>query len=91
MSKKVKCIECENKMFWAMPIKVNDNNYEYAKHCLTVAKRGLVCGHTMKTKSINNEQYCKHFEKSNSDFSEKENIKRIKNLEEAIAEYENSR
>ena len=71
-----------------MPIKVNDNNYEYAKHCLAVAKRGLVCGHTMKTKPINNEQYCKYFEKSNSDFSAKENIKRIKDLEKAIAEYE---
>ena len=91
MSKKVKCAECENKTFWSLPIKVSDNNYEYAKHCLVVAKRSLVCGHTMKTKYINNEQYCKNFKKSTSDFYDKENIKRIKSLEESIAEYEKNK
>lgn len=85
MSKKVKCAECENMMFWSLPIKVNDNNYEYAKHCLVVSKRSFVCGHTMKTKPMDNEQYCKHFEKRIFNDSNEDSIKR---LEEAIVEYE---
>ena len=86
MSKKVKCIECENMMFFATPLKVNANNYEYAKHCLAVVKRSFVCDYTGKVKPLGNEQYCKYFEKRVRGYSNEKDIKR---LEEAIAEYEN--
>ena len=85
MSKRVKCAECENAMFFATPLKVGADNYEYAKHCLSVAKRNLVCGVSDKTKPIDNEQYCKYFLKRAYEYSNKEDIKR---LEDAIAEYE---
>lgn len=85
MSKKVKCIECENMMFFAIPRYVNEKNYEYAKHCLKIANRYCVCGYTDKTKPLDNEQYCKHFEERTCNYSNKE---RIKKLEEAILEYE---
>ena len=85
MSKKVKCIECENVMFFYLPSIVNADNYEYAKHCLTVATRRCVCAWSNKEKSLNNEQYCKHFEKRTSLYS---NEKRIEGLKTAIEEYE---
>ena len=86
MSKKVKCIECENMMLWALPTKVDDDNYEYAKHCLVVAKRSCICGWTNKQKLLNNEQYCKYFIKREHEHSNEQGIKK---LEDAIAEYEN--
>lgn len=85
MSKKVKCIECENVMFFYLPSIVNADNYEYAKHCLTVATRRCVCAWSNKEKLLNNEQYCKHFEKRTSLYS---NEKRIEGLKTAIEEYE---
>ena len=85
MSKKVKCIECEHTMFFATPDKVNADNYEYAKHCLEVVKRFFICCWTEKQKHINNEQYCKYFSKREYGNL---NEKRIKRLEDAIAEYE---
>ena len=85
MSKKVKCIECIEFMNWSLPLKVNADNLEYAKHCLWVAKRSFVCGYTMKTKKRDNEQYCKHFKKTlySNDFT-----KNIEELEAKIKEYE---
>ena len=85
MSKRVKCAECDNMMFFATPYMVDAGNYEYAKHCLDVATRSCVCGCTVKTKPLNNEQYCKHFRKVESIRS---NENRIKMLKDAIAEYE---
>lgn len=86
MAKKVKCIECEEYMNWSLPVKVGKQNIEYAKHCLSVAKRSFVCGRTMKTKPLNNEQYCKHFckGKNYNDW----NSKRIEELEAKIKEFE---
>ena len=85
MSKKVKCMECENMMYFAIPVKVNETNYECAKSCLAIAKRSVFCSKTSKPKPLNNEQYCKHFEKRIYDDS---NEKDIRKLEVAIAEYE---
>ena len=85
MSKKVKCIECENLMFFAIPHQVSEVNYEYAKHCLEVIKRSFVCGETNKTKRLDNEQYCKHFRKADCIRS---NAGNVKWLEEVIVEYE---
>lgn len=86
MSKKVKCIECHNSMHWEIPDKVPDKNYEYAKHCLQTAKRSIVCGNTMRTKSINHEQYCKKFsEKTDFDFqADSYYQKKIEKLEKMI-------
>ena len=86
MAKKVKCIDCAEYTNWSLPVKVNKENIDYAKHCLFIAKRTFVCGRTMKTKPLNNEQYCKHFCKSEhkNDF----NAKRIAELEAKIKEFE---
>lgn len=86
MAKKVKCIECEEYMNWALPEKVGKENIEYAKQCLFIAKRTFVCGRTMKTKPLNNEQYCKHFCKS--EYKNDWNAKKIEVLEEKIKEFE---
>lgn len=85
MSKKVKCIECENVMFFYLPSIVNADNYEYAKHCLAVATRKCVCAWTNKEKPLNNEQYCKHFIKKERNYPNEERIERLKNT---IEEYE---
>ena len=85
MSKKVKCIECEYMITFATPTRVDADNYEYAKHCLEVAKKYFVCDVTNKQKLINNEQYCRHFLKR---VRERFDETRIKKLEDAIAEYE---
>ena len=85
MSNKVKCLDCENMMFFAVPSVVDEDNYEYAKHCLEVVTKNLVCGSTCKTKPLNNEQYCKHFEKRIYEYSNEEDVERLKR---AIAEYE---
>lgn len=61
MSKKIKCKECSCSMHWSLPKKVSNDNLEYAKHCLDMGKTTILCGQTMKTKSINHEQYCKKF------------------------------
>ena len=85
MAKKVKCIECMECMNWSLPHKVNADNLEYAKQCLVIAKRSIVCGYSMKTKRRDNEQYCKHFQKTlySNDFT-----KEIEELETKINEYE---
>lgn len=93
MSKKVKCIECSKSMRWALPQKVSEGNYAYAKHRLETAKRSIVCGETMKTKSINHEQYCKKFlKKTEMDLKfDSYNQKKISELEKTIKEYEKVR
>lgn len=85
MSKKVKCAECEYMITFAIPKRVDADNYEYAKHCLEVVKKYFVCEVTNKQKLLNNEQYCRHFLKRVRECSNEE---RIKKLEDAIAEYE---
>ena len=65
MAKKYKCIECEYAMNWAVPCGKADFdksewNIKRLKHlCLET----ICCGWTMKTKNVDHEQYCKHFEK----------------------------
>lgn len=85
MAKKVKCIECDNCMNWALPANVNHENINHAKHCLDIAKRTVVCGQTMKTKRRDNEQYCKHFviAERSKDYS-----KQLEELKKKIERYE---
>ena len=92
MSKKIKCALCTYSMNWSLPEKVGQTNYEYSKHCLTVAKRSIVCGETMKSKPINHEQYCKKF-KVQSSCDEQMAVRykeEIDKLEQMIKEYESS-
>lgn len=93
MSKKVKCIECHNSIHWAFPDRVSRKNYEYAKHCLQTGKRSIVCGETMKTKSINHEQYCKKFSKKTEMDLEFDSLyqKEIEKSENMIKKYEEAR
>lgn len=87
MAKKVKCKTCINTMLWALPDEVTSKNIDYAKHCVSVAKRSFVCGHTMKTKHREHEQYCKNYEPA--DFDELTGYDaRIAELEQKIAEFE---
>ena len=91
MSTKQKCKLCEQSMRWALPERVTSNNYEYAKQCLRMVKTTLVCGHTMKTKGINHEQYCKHFitkDERMLKFETDSEKNRIRKLEYMIKEYE---
>ena len=85
MAKKVKCSDCSESMNWSLPLSVNSGNIDYAKHCLMLAKRSIVCGYTMKSKSKDHEQYCKHFEKKTYDTNYQKEIER---LEKLIEEYE---
>lgn len=78
-------------MRWALPERVTRENIDYAKHCIALANRTLVCGCTMKTKRLNNEQYCKHFvQKSELDEKMDELYKNeeIENLKKMIIDYE---
>lgn len=86
MSKKRKCIECENATRWSVEMKVSDKNIDYAKQCLCAAKRSIVCDITMKTKPIDHEQYCKHFRKK--EYEDLCYQECIENLERMIIEYE---
>ena len=90
MAKKVKCSECTNSMNWALPGKVGEQNYEYAKHCLHAAMTSIVCGEKMRTKAIGHEQYCKKYRPKTE--LEKKIIdirkRKITELENQIAEYE---
>ena len=85
MAKKVKCIECMESINIALPYRITKENVDYAKQCLVIAKRSIVCGRTMKTKTREHEQYCKHFAKSIfiNDITEE-----IEQLEAKIKEYE---
>lgn len=87
MSKKVKCKNCINMMLWALPDDVTAENIEYVKRCVETAKRTLLCGHTMKTKHREHEQYCKNYELT--EFDELASYdKMIANRERQIAEFE---
>lgn len=59
MGKQVKCVECDVSMDWAIP------KAEYIKEhpeVLQTCKNSVVCGQTMKTKSVDHVQQCRHFE-----------------------------
>ena len=89
MSKKVKCCECASFLGWALPKRVDKDNYEYAKRVFKLASTTGVCGYSMKTKQMTHEQYCKRFEKNKYLKQESEPFKQeILNLKNAIAEYE---
>lgn len=83
MAKKVKCVNCKNARCFAIPRSVTNENYNYAKYVLKTIKHRIYCCETMKTKPIDNEQYCKHHIKG-----EYSNECDVKMLEELIAEYE---
>lgn len=61
MSKKVKCLNCDNCMRFSIPCK---SYLEENPFLTNQIKKSLVCSHTMKTKNVNNEQYCKHFKEA---------------------------
>lgn len=87
MSKRVKCKECANSGCWALPVKVSVSNYDYAKRCLHMARTTLVCNETMKTKSMDHEQYCKKYLKQDaSDIATY--IDELTKLEDKIRNYE---
>ena len=89
MSKKVKCCECASFLGWALPERVDKDNYEYAKSVFKLASTTGVCAYSMKTKQMAHEQYCKRFEKNKYLEQEREPFKQeILNLKNAIAEYE---
>lgn len=91
MSKKRKCKLCKESMSWSLPERVTDKNIDYAKHCLAVAKGSIVCGYTMKTKTIDHEQYCKHYKEKRAEEIERDSQydeARIRELEQMIEEYE---
>ncbi|MDD3253093.1 MAG: hypothetical protein PHV18_11085 [Lachnospiraceae bacterium] len=93
MSKKVKCCKCKNSMHWAIPVRVGEKNIEYAKYVLELARKSIVCGDMIPSRSrnIDHEQYCKKFKKM--DDSLRENVEKcfeneLLELEEKIREYE---
>lgn len=92
MSKRVKCGDCYYGMDWALPRRVDESNYEYAKHCLNLGRNTIYCSQVMKTKWRTHQQYCKHFRVKNEvdlkldDISQRE----LDELEEKIRKYENN-
>ena len=86
MSRKVKCINCMSAGTFASPMNITKDNYEYAKHVLKTMKDTLYCTETGKCKWIGNEQYCKHYRKT--EISPNEGA--IIQLEKLISEYEQS-
>lgn len=91
MGKKRRCIDCDLHINWALPLKISAKNIDYARHCLNVAERSIVCSHNMKTKPLNNEQYCKHFCKSSECQQIADHVYRdieIPKLQNMIKDYE---
>lgn len=89
MSKKVKCCECAYFLGWALPVRVNKCNYEYAKRVLKLASTTGICGYTMKTKTRLHEQYCRKFKKDKFLEQRNDSFKdEILKLENMIKEYE---
>lgn len=86
MSRKVKCINCMSAGTFASPMKITKDNYDYAKYILQTMKTSLHCTETGKCKWIGNEQYCKHYRKT--EVSPNEGA--IMQLEKLIKEYEES-
>lgn len=78
---------------FAYPDEVDETNYDYAKHCLSMIKNNIFCSYTTKVKDIEHEQYCKHFELRDNEnqsfyFNYRQNV--IHKLEKMIKEYESS-
>ena len=73
MAKKVKCIDCDNSMDWSIP---NDEHLKGNDFLIDTLKNTIVCGYTMKTKSVNHCQYCKHYEHETDRFDRTERRKR---------------
>lgn len=83
--KKVKCIECDNFLSFAIPsveaIKTENISVDFLRN-------SIVCSRTMKTKTIDNCQYCKNyipcteFRKNSRKVWEKELEKTISRLNE---------
>lgn len=67
MAKKVKCKDCENACGWSIPERISAANIDYAKYCLFLVSKTIVCERTMKTKGVEHEQYCKYFKKAEFD------------------------
>lgn len=84
MAKKVKCIECDNSMDWSIPDADDLKDNSFLKNTL---KNTIVCSYTMKTKTVNHCQYCKHYEHE-SDFRQKCRAMYERKLEKAISEVE---
>jgi hypothetical protein len=83
MAKKVRCIECDNSMDWAIP------KGEHLKDSYTqrLLKNTIVCGYTMKTKSIEHCQYCKHYEHEEGIFNRADRRKWYEDeLQQALSE-----
>lgn len=59
MAKKVKCIECENSMDWDIPRAEVLKDSDFTIGTLT---KTILCSETMKTKTVDHCQYCKHYE-----------------------------
>ena len=92
MAKKVKCAECKYRNEWSVPQGVNENNIDYSERCLTLAKRTFVCEYSMKTKTREHEQYCKHFrkeEEKEKSFKDAISRQNIENLEKMIEDFRN--
>ena len=80
MAKKVKCIECDCAMNWAIP------SAEYLKKNPSVAEHvseTIVCSNTMKTKDNSHCQYCEHYEKQ-SEFHKQRRQDWEKELEKTL-------
>lgn len=82
MAKKVKCIECENSMDWSIPINKELKGNDFLINTL---KNTIVCGYTMKTKTVNHCQYCKYYEHEDGRFNRNARRKRYeKELDEKL-------
>jgi hypothetical protein len=66
MAKKHKCIECDHAMNWAVPSckGIEDKSEWNIRRLRRLCLETIVCGRTMKTKNVDHEQYCKHFEEA---------------------------
>lgn len=85
MAKKVKCIECDNSMDWAIP---NANTLRGSDFLIDTLRNTIVCSYTMKTKSVDHCQYCKHYEHKEDGFFDRQNRRDRyeKELDKRIAE-----
>lgn len=91
MSKKVKCINCDNFQPIALPVKVHPDNLDYAKDCSGIYANRNVCMQTLKVKPIDNEQYCKHIKSLDEKIiiaRENERVQQFKELEQMIIDCE---
>lgn len=81
MAKKVKCIECDNSMDWAIP---NAEIIKGNEHLQNTLKNYIVCGYTMKSKHIDHCQYCKNYENDGSGWRNKCRKHYENSLEQAL-------